>query len=283
MGCFHGTTYYYRPKQDSLNVRYTYSKVGQLDAQIQESSGVLLWQDSLLLTHSDSGNLPYLYVTNLSGQFRKKIYIHPAVLLDWEAMCFGEANTLYLADIGNNANMRNQLSVYAVTLDIQKDTLVPYQKIVFYYPEQKHFPPLRSEQKKYDAEAMIYAQGNLYVFTKNRNPKGTDVYRLNPNIKDSIQAAQWLTHSYLDSYVTDATYNPQNQELTLLTYGFLYRYRSTLDSNFFRDAQLTVRHRIPLSQTEAITYDKNHNFWMTNEKGKLFQVNLTYKKRFRWY
>lgn len=275
--CFHGTTYYYRPAQDTTNIKYHYQKTAYLDSNIKESSGLLCIQDTLLLTHSDSGNMPYLYITNLSGKLLKKIYIKEIHALDWEAVT-AYKNALYLADIGNNTLQRQQFSVYRIPFNLNKDTLQPDQKIVYVYPDQKSYP----KHRNHDAEAIFYAEPYLYIFTKNYGRKSTDLYRIDTR-KDSVQTAVWLAHSYLDSYVTDVAYKPEKQEIALLTYGFVYLYQTKLDSTFFQQARLTVRLRIPPSQTEAITYLNDNTLIITNEKRRIFTLFLSYKRRWKFF
>jgi hypothetical protein len=274
-GCFHGVTYYYRPAQDTLKIQYTYQKTGFLDPNIKESSGLLQVQDSLLLTHGDSGNMPWLYLTNLEGKLLKKIYIKEIHNVDWEALSYNKPY-IYIADIGNNTLQRQQFSIYRIPLDLTKDTLSPDKKIVYVYPDQQTYP----KHRNHDAEAMLYIEPYCYVFTKNYGVKGTDVYRIDTQ-KDSVQAAVWIAHTYLDSYVTDVAYNAKKQEIAILTYGYVYLYQTKLDSSLFKQAKLTVRMRILPSQTEAITYLNNNALLITNEKGKIFTLLLSYKRRWR--
>lgn len=276
-GCFHGVVYYYRSAEDTLRIQYRYQKTGELDSSVKESSGVVYIQDSLLLTHGDSGNLPYLFLSNLHGKFLKKVYIKGIHNLDWEAIACNK-NNIYIADIGNNTLQRQQFSIYRIPFNLTKDTLEPDKKIVYVYPDQKSYP----KHRNHDAEAMLYVQPYCYIFTKNYGIKGTDVYRIDTR-KDSVQAAVWIAHSYLDSYVTDAAYNPEKQEIALLTYGFVYLYQTQLDSSLFKEAKSTVRLRIPPSQTEAVTYLNNSTLLITNEKGKLFRLSLSYKRRWTWF
>jgi len=275
-GCFHGITYYYRPPQDSTTIQYQYSRTAQLDQTIKESSGVLFVQDTLLITHGDSGNPPILYVTNIQGNLKKRIYIKDVHNLDWEAIACDKKH-VYVADIGNNTLQRQQFSIYRIPLDLTKDTLFPDKKIVYVYSDQKSYP----KHRNHDAEAMLYIEPYFYIFTKNYGVKGTDVYKVDSR-KDSVQAATWIAHSYLDSYVTDVAYNPQKREIALLTYGFVYIYQTQLDSNLFKNATLTVRLRIPPSQTEAITYSNDSTLFITNEKGRIFTLSLFYKRRWRF-
>lgn len=272
-GCFHGTTYYYRPKADTTKIAYSYQKIAQMSGDIKESSGIVVVQDSLLLTHSDSGNLPFLYLINKQGELKKKFYVRNAHALDWEAIACAE-NEIYIADVGNNALQRKQFCIYVIPMSLEKDTLEPTQKIVYVYPDQRNYP----KHRNHDAEAILCVKPYLYIFTKNYRIKGTDVYRIRID-KDSVQAAMWLAHSYLDSYVTDVAYHSDKKEIALLTYGFVYLYQTQLDSSLFKGAHLTVRLRIPLSQTEAITYIDRNTLLITNEKGKLFQLSLSYKRR----
>lgn len=70
---------------------------------------------------------------------------------------------------GNNGNTRKNLAIYALNPEslYENNAEVAY-KVSFYYPEQRTFPPEKTE-KFYDAEAFFLVGDHFYLITKNRS------------------------------------------------------------------------------------------------------------------
>ncbi len=96
-----------------------------------ESSGVAVSRThpGVLWTHNDSGDGPYLYATDLRGADRGALVIPGAQAIDWEDMALGPCpvpfvlqprpklvatTCLYLADTGDNLELRPFVTVYAI-------------------------------------------------------------------------------------------------------------------------------------------------------------------------
>lgn len=99
--------------------------------RVVESSGVAVSRThpGVLWTHNDSGDGPYLYATDLRGADRGALIIPGAQAIDWEDMALGPCpvpfvlqprpkvvatTCLYLADTGDNLELRPFVTVYAI-------------------------------------------------------------------------------------------------------------------------------------------------------------------------
>ena len=96
-----------------------------------ESSGVAVSRTypDVLWSHNDSGDGPYLYATDLQGTDRGRLLVAGAGAIDWEDMSIGPCpvqitlqarprqyatTCLYLADTGDNLEVRPFVTVYSV-------------------------------------------------------------------------------------------------------------------------------------------------------------------------
>lgn len=86
---------------------------------LNELSGVVLSRrvPGLLYAHNDSGDSARLFTLRLSdGATVGPASGYPltgATAVDWEDMC-SDGKNLFIADLGNNANMRRDLKIYTL-------------------------------------------------------------------------------------------------------------------------------------------------------------------------
>ena len=59
-------------------------KIARLPEIVTESSGLIFYNDSLFITHNDSGDKPVLYVVNFKGKLVHQVVINNANNMDWE-------------------------------------------------------------------------------------------------------------------------------------------------------------------------------------------------------
>ncbi len=90
------------------------NKIGKLPKSIEESSGLILYNDTLFITHNDSGDKPILYFINLKGDLIHQITISNAINDDWEEITKDEQGNIYIGDFGNNLNKRKNLTIYKI-------------------------------------------------------------------------------------------------------------------------------------------------------------------------
>lgn len=139
----------------------------KLTSELNEISGITLFNDSLLLAINDSGNSAELYFVDLKGKIVHKALIENSMNTDWEDLCYDSIHEiLYVGDFGNNMNTRRDLCIYKIPLskNWKKDNLSA-EKISFNYPDQKLFPPA-NENMEYDCEAMYLNRDSIYLITK---------------------------------------------------------------------------------------------------------------------
>lgn len=144
-------------------------KITKLDKKLNEISGLEVLNDSCLLAINDSGNKPVLFVLNLKGKIIHEVKISNATNVDWEDLTIDDKGNIYIADIGNNLNLRKNLCIYKVKADsLLFKTELKAEKISFEYEDQNAFPP-DSTNLNFDAEAIACFENELYIFSKCRS------------------------------------------------------------------------------------------------------------------
>jgi hypothetical protein len=142
-------------------------KYMSLSDELREISGLQFIKDTLVVAHNDGGNAPEIFLLKPNGQIIKKVFVANAKNNDWEDISCNSTH-IFIADIGNNQNKRQNLQILQISIEdlLTKDT-VSAEKMFIQYKEQKAFPPIEKE-RYFDAECLIYAEGHLWIFTKNR-------------------------------------------------------------------------------------------------------------------
>jgi hypothetical protein len=142
---------------------------------ITESSGLVASRTTpgAYWTHNDSGDGPFIYALDTSGDSLGVFRLTGAKAVDWEDMSIGPGpqpnrSYLYIGDIGDNDELRSEIVVYrvlepALTAADRKSTKTrpgitePAEAIRLRYPDGKH-----------NAETLLVhpATGNIYIITK---------------------------------------------------------------------------------------------------------------------
>lgn len=209
-------------------------RVGYLDDKIRETSGLNI-MNGKLYTFNDSGNAPEIFeLDQTSGNIKHTLTIN-AKNKDWEALT-NDGRNFYIGDIGNNGGIRRDLEIYKLPFeegDVKNDSIT---KISYYYPEQTEFIPKYTDND-FDAEAMIYLNGKLHLFTKEWKSKSTSHYIIDPELSEKQKAEK--KESYKTNFVvTDAAYF--NRKLYLVGYTkktevFLNVFKETEPGIFFKE------------------------------------------------
>lgn len=264
----------------SLDDRFV-TREGTLSLELSEISGWVFVNDSTLIAHNDSGNEAALFVLNIDGTIRHKAIVKGTGNVDFEDIAADGKGFLYLADFGNNHNLRRDLAIYRIRVAdvVQKDT-VRAQSIAFIYEDQQAFPP-EKEERYYDAEAIACYNDSLHIFTKCRTEPfdgKSQVYAL-PTEPGSYPARLegsiiTGTRGWLKDAVTAA--DEHKGKLYLLSYTRLWIY--TLDQNKAPVLEQTIR-MTPISQKEALAVHRNGKVYVADERrkfiggGNIFVVN----------
>ena len=142
--------------------------IQNLPDELQENSGMIHLGGGLFYFLNDGGNDPLLYRIDTTLEGFGTFEIMNAANVDWEDMAVDDHRNVYIGDIGNNGNARQNLAIYKT---VDPETVFSNQLYVdtiqFSYANQSAFPPAEP-QLNFDCEAMCWFQDSLYLFTKNR-------------------------------------------------------------------------------------------------------------------
>lgn len=201
--------------------------------------------------------------------------------VDWEDIAL-DASYLYLADVGNNLNLRKDLAIYAISeIDPTASTRsAVVQKWPVHYPEQTSFPPLHWH---YDSESLFVSDGALYLITKHRHTgaiggfqAGANLYRLDTRHTDRSNALTLVDSTPLITAATGADVSPDGQTLAVISYEDLFLF----DRPASGDRWLSSTHRrIPLDrsvlrQAEAVAWEDDSTLLITNEQRDIFRLGV---------
>lgn len=257
-------------------------KIANLPKSIAESSGLIMYNDTLFITHNDSGDKPILYFVNLQGKLIHQVAILNAINKDWEELTKDEKGNIYIGDIGNNQNKRKDLSIYKISSEnLLKITHTVAKLITFSYPDQTAFPPSDS-LLNFDAEAMCFYHDSIWIFTKCRAIPfhgNSFIYSLPCEPGNYTATAKGKLfigdNGFAKDAVTGATFG--NSSLYLNTYNRIVVYELKNKSFQFNKMIATT----PYSQKEAITISNDHStLFLTDEVqkiiggGKIYKINL---------
>ena len=247
----------------NLSAQEIVSKV-ELPLYINETSGLEYYKD-YLITHNDSGKDPVIYYLEKNGKFSFKRSFDSLTNNDWEDIA-ADKDFLYIADMGNNFDTRDDLRIIKVPLD-RKDN--SYEIINFYYPEQVKFFTIE-KSSQYDAEGLITIDENLIIFTKNKLKKITEIYTL-PK-KAGTYEAKKIGSLNTQSIITGADYDSKTK-LLALTGSLSFKgdkYYILRIKNFDPNNKINYKidmYEIPLEKTqvESIKIIDKNTFWITSE------------------
>ncbi|MDC4225201.1 MAG: hypothetical protein MPW15_13455 [Candidatus Manganitrophus sp.] len=183
---------------------------------IDESSGLVKSRrlDGVFWTHNDSGDRPRLFAVTREGRSIGAVEILNARNVDWEDIAIDDVGFLYLCDIGNNRNRRTDLIVYRVPeVDPRRARTV---NVAARFPFR--YPGLRSP----DAEACFFANGAIYILTKEQGADETFLYRLDLARPEREQIAAFAGKTEIDGRVTAADLSPDGSRLAVLTYNSIH-------------------------------------------------------------
>lgn len=257
--------------------------LGKLD--LKEVSGLeYIAETQKLWAIEDSGNKNIIYNLDQNGDVTHKVEITNVKNIDWEDITSDTEGNLYIGDFGNNDNDRTNLAIHKVNkTDLDEKEVEASYTVSFYYPQQKEFPPKRS-QMFFDVESFFELNGNFYLFTKNRSAKFEGdfyVYKV-PN-KEGNHAAQLITtlnscKVFSKCAITTTDISPDGKTIVLLAADKIWLLSNFENDNFLQENMV----QYPLgdfSQKEGVCFKDNNTLLIADEKsnktgGKLYEFNL---------
>ena len=196
-------------------------------ATLNEVSGIVGSRSlaNTLWVHNDSGDSARFFAISKQGALLGEFNLTSATATDWEDIAIGPktggGNYLYLADIGDNAEARSDVSIYRVT-EPQSTTSAAiaaanYKRLRLQYPDGAR-----------NAESFFVdpLNGDLYIVTKALSAR---VYRASANSFDSVAQPVTLTAignlTQAIPFATAADISPDGRFILIrnpLTTAYLY-------------------------------------------------------------
>lgn len=227
---------------------------------VPEASGVA-YAGGVLWTHNDS-DAPVLYRIDRSGR-PAPVTVAGADVRDWEDLaavpCTGDVSTgescLYIADIGDNQESRERITIYEVPVPPAGSTSTkPSTAIHVRYPDGPH-----------DAEAMVVTRkAGVFFVTKDARPRlYTFAASQDPGETGTLTLSRILNEN---ARITGAAVSPDERWVALRSNRMLFLY--TLD-DFVKGGEPV---RIDLRsfkepQGEGVTFGPDADLFLVSEGG----------------
>lgn len=171
-------------------------KIATLSDSLKETSGLTFLKDKLY-TLNDGGNTNEIFeIDKNSGKILSKLKTD-FPNKDWEAIT-SDGENFYIGDFGNNAGNRRDLAIYKT--DFQGN----YSKNSLNYSAQNEFST-RYLSHNFDAEAMIFLNEKIHVFSKEWRSKNISHYIVDLQNSEN-QSLVSLESFHAGFVITDAAY-----------------------------------------------------------------------------
>ncbi len=236
---------------------------------VTESSGLALAEaPGTFYTHGDHGNRPVLFRINWEGKLLGTIPVKGAENQDWEALAHDTQNRLYIADVGNNGNDRQDLVIYR--FDPAQPEAAP-ARIQFTYADQKQFPPTDKAARNFDCESVVWHQGTLYLFTRDRGQRRhCRVYALAP--EPGQGTAKPIGEYELSGEISGADISPNGRQLALI--GREQLFLIDLPAKGIVGGTPRMISLKGAGQTEGVVFVDDKTLAITTEQGAVYRLAL---------
>lgn len=213
-------------------------RTGTFGGRVRESSGVAPSRryPSILWTHNDSGDGPFVYATDLNGDALGAYRIGHATAVDWEDIALGPCpsaeaaapSCLYISDLGDNAERRRGGTIYIVPEPPPPNDAGDTSRVI----DAIHSIRVRYADGSHDTEAILVSPGgDVSVVTKGWS--GTVVRFFIPHDsvgQNAITLAPYDTLPIkptrsLGRLVTGAAVAPSGRRAVVRTYTELFFFR----------------------------------------------------------
>jgi len=227
------------------------------DPRIVESSGLVRDTASdVYWTVNDSGAAGIIYGLTDKGEVRGTVN-YRAEPMDAEAVAM-YGDRLYVADIGDNAGVRDFVTVFLFPRPRATGLTVEYRSFDFAYPDGQ-----------YDAEAfLVDGTGRFYVVTKGL--RGGAVYRA-PADPSRFALNRLERVGSAPPFVTDGVFLPEGDRIALRTYDSVV----IIDAKSFRTITETAIPVQPQGESIAVSLDGT-SLLLGSEgrKSKVYQIKI---------
>ncbi len=240
----------------------------ELALSLNETSGLILWNNKLL-THNDNTDTLLYALDTVSAAILQTYPVSGVNNNDWEEISQDD-DYIYIGDFGNNAN-GNRTNLHI--LRISKASLLSgnnaADSINFVYENQVDFTPAGANNTDFDCEAFIVTADSIFLFSKQWLSHKTALYAL-PKTPGSYTAT--LKDSFdVQGLITGATYLEQERIVALCGYSqtlqpFILLCYDFQGADFFGANKRKLSVSLPQHQTEGIATANGLKYYLTNEK-----------------
>lgn len=238
-----------------------------LPTSVDETSGLIIWNNSLYTINDDSDTNIYK-LDPATGNILQTIAMPGTTNQDWEEMA-QDAAYIYIGDFGNNVSgNRNNLNI----LKISKASLLANSPVIEYinfsYDNQTNFTATANNDTDFDCEAMVVANDGIYLFTKQWNSQQTSLYSL-PKTPGTYMAQLHGTLN-VNGLITGAAYLQDKNMVVLSGYStlvspFMYLLYNFQGQDFFGGNKRKITISASFHQMEAIATVDGLGYYLTNE------------------
>lgn len=245
--------------------------VTKLPKKLNENSGLAVLGTASIWIIEDGGNEDKIYEVAFDGKIRKEFEVKNAKNNDWEDLAADSDGSLYIADTGNNSLKRSELVIYKLRNPvIEEGDKIPAEAIRFHYGAngiRNH----NNNNPRYDAEALFYKEGYLYIITKDRGEPFTGearIYKI-PAEKGNYEArlvGKFTPCSDRGSCeITAADISPDGKKIVLLGYGRLWIF-TDFDGDDFTKGTLKSISLGFKTQLEAVAFLNENTLLLSDEE-----------------
>ncbi len=258
--------------------------INQLPASLDENSGMVVESPNRIWYHMDHGDTSRIFQVDTFGNILRLVYFNGVENTDWEDMTVDDDGNFYLGDFGNNLNNRTDLEIYKIpNPSTFTGNQVTPQIISFSYEDQTEFPPAPNE-RNFDVEAMIWFQGSLYLFTKDRTIPYQSIVKMY-KVPDSpgsysatLEDTYYTQQAGEDTSIAGAAISPNGNALILINSLRAFVFYNFDGDNFFQGQMENIWLGNPTGK-EAVAFVDDREVYISDETtnqgfATLYRLNL---------
>jgi hypothetical protein len=257
----------------------------QLDRRVREPSGIVASRthENTFWTHGDSGRKPLIYAVDAQGALLAEIEVAEVENIDWEDIAIDDQGNLWIGDIGNNESDRKDLAVYRIAEPdphAGPPSVSIDHRVHFTYPDQDDFS---DSEGPFDAEALFWWQGTLWLATKHRSDTLTVAYRFPRVDVDEVvlervaefdlgtQLGEGHPASRFPCMATGADVSVDGKRLALVSYDAVFVFELGGQDPFAGKVHRIALQPSYVDQVEAVTWE-GEQLMLVNEAGAVFRI-----------
>lgn len=245
----------------------------------KEISGIVgsRTQDNCFWTLNDSGNEPRVYAIQRNGADHRPggVLLEGASNVDWEDIAVDADGRLIVADLGNNANNRRDLTLYYLQEPAATaNRTAVAQKLLVRYPDQSEFPSPPTNLN-FDCEAVFTVGNIVHLLSKNRSDRFTTMYRLDDPKPDVTNVLTKVDTFEIGGMVTAADASPDGKRLVVITYQAVWLFERTDAGQNFFDGKVSWAPYVS-AQVESVCFADERTLLLADELlGTLYELPLS--------